>query len=363
VPVSVPGLIWKAPGMLLDPDSPLYLRWAYLPRLLPWLIPYLLNGRRKKVEAIAGGLAALVGDSVDQHLSLARGTPAERFIQRGYYTAIYRDRAAFEADGFGFALRKAHGFEWEEWDRATLRDHDPELSETYGFGAALKDHGFISSPAGYVAALAGHFEREGGVFLQGEVADIAQTDGGHAAITMVGGALREADRVVLAAGVWSGKLAAKLGHNAAMEAERGYHLMLSGVSHKPPGPYMVGDAKMAVTPMDDGLRFAGTVDFGGIDGPPQTAPLDGLRKRVRQLYPNLRWQGETTWMGQRPSTVDSLPLIGPLPKSPCIHFAFGGQHLGLTMGPRLGRMTADMIGGRKPNIDIAAYRVDRFDRR
>ena len=68
-------------------------------------------------------------------------------------------------------------------------------------------------------------------------------------------------------------------------------------------------------------------------------------------------------MGQRPSTVDSLPLLGPSPKAPCIHFAFGGQHLGLTMGPRLGRMTADLIGGRKPNIDIGAYRVDRFDRR
>ena len=68
-------------------------------------------------------------------------------------------------------------------------------------------------------------------------------------------------------------------------------------------------------------------------------------------------------MGQRPSTVDSLPLLGASPKAPAIHFAFGGQHLGLTMGPRLGRMTADLIAGRTPNIDIAAYRVDRFDRR
>ena len=62
------------------------------------------------------------------------------------------------------------------------------------------------------------------------------------------------------------------------------------------------------------------------------------------------------------TTVDSLPLLGPSPKAPAIHFAFGGQHLGLTMGPRIGRMTADMIAGRKPNIDIAPYRVDRFDR-
>ena len=88
-----------------------------------------------------------------------------------------------------------------------------------------------------------------------------------------------------------------------------------------------------------------------------------IRKRIRQLYPKLRWEGEETWMGRRPSTVDSLPLLGPSPKAPVIHFAFGGQHLGLTMGARLGRMTADMVAGRKPNVDIAPYRVDRFDRK
>ncbi len=363
VPSSVPGLIWKVPGMLLDRDSPLYLRWSYLPRLMPWLVQFLWNGRRAKVEEIARGLAPLVGDSVEQHLSLARGTPAERFIQRGFYTVLYRDRAAFEGDAFGFGLRRANGFEWDEWDREALREYDPELSEAYTFGAALRDHGFITSPARYVAALAEHFEREGGTFLQGEVADITQTGDGRGAVTLVGGARRETDRVVLAAGVWSGKLAKRLGHHAAMESERGYHLMLTGVSHKPPMPYMVADAKLGVSPMEEGLRFAGTADFGGLDGPALTAPLESIRRRVRQIYPKLEWDGETTWMGQRPSTVDSLPLLGPSPKAPAIHFAFGGQHLGLTMGPRVGRMTADLIAGRKPNIDIAAYRVDRFDRR
>ena len=117
------------------------------------------------------------------------------------------------------------------------------------------------------AALAGHSEREGGAFLQGEVADIAQAGDGRGAVTLVGGARREADRVVLAAGVWSGKLAARLGHHAAMESERGYHLTLTGVSHKPPAPYMMADAKLGVTPLEEGLRFAGTAEFGGLDRP------------------------------------------------------------------------------------------------
>jgi D-amino-acid dehydrogenase len=148
-----------------------------------------------------------------------------------------------------------------------------------------------------------------------------------------------------------------------LEAERGYHIMLKNPSHMPPSPYSFVAAKIAVTPMQEGLRFAGVVDLSGVDGPPLKAPLEGIRKRIHQLYPRLTWEGEETWMGRRPSTADSLPLLGPSPRAPAIHFAFGGQHLGLTMGARLGRMTADMIGGRKPNIDIAPYRVNRFDRR
>jgi hypothetical protein len=78
VPVPVPGVWKKAPKMLLDPDGPLFLRWSYLPRLLPWLIPFLRNGRRDKVEAIADGLMPLIDDTLEQHLALARGTPAAR---------------------------------------------------------------------------------------------------------------------------------------------------------------------------------------------------------------------------------------------------------------------------------------------
>ncbi len=363
VPVSVPGLIRKAPRMLLDPDSPLYLRWRYLPRLAPWLVRFLRNGRREKVEEIARALASLTGDSVDQHLALAQGTPAERFVRRGYYTCIYPDRAAFERDGFEWALRRAHGFDWEEWDRPRLAAHDPGLSERYTFAAALTDHGYITSPGRYVAALAEHFERAGGRFLQGVVTGIEQAAGGRASVTLMGGARREADRVVLAAGAWSVPLARQLGHEPMMESERGYHLVLTGASHAPPAPLMIADAKTAVSPMEEGLRFAGTVEFGGLDGPPSKAPLEAMRRRVAKVYPGLRWDGEATWMGHRPSTVDSLPLLGPARKVPAVHFAFGGQHVGMTIGPRLGRMCADLVAGRTPNVDIRPLRPDRFDRR
>ncbi|MEM7751319.1 MAG: FAD-dependent oxidoreductase, partial [Pseudomonadota bacterium] len=83
VPVAVPGLISKIPSMLFDPESPLFLKWSYLPRLLPWITRFLANGNEKTVRRIVEGLVHICGDSVDQHLTLSRGTPAEEFINHG----------------------------------------------------------------------------------------------------------------------------------------------------------------------------------------------------------------------------------------------------------------------------------------
>ncbi len=364
IPVSAPGVLRKLPGYLLARHSPLGLHLASLPRLAPWLWRFLSNSRRERVEAIASALSPLIADSLDQHEALARGTPAAAFIRPSRYNALYRDRAAFERDAWAFALRERLGCPWEEWDRDRLHAHDRQLSPAYGFAASFTGHGYITSPSSYVAALAAHFRRMGGCVLEAEVSDIRPPDAeGSVAVVLKDGTVLDTDRAVLAAGVWSGRLARRLGHDAAMVAERGYHVMLSGASYRPPSPLMAGDAKIAVTPMDDGVRFAGTVEFARTDAPPGRRPPEAIRHAIRRIYPDLAWEEESVWMGQRPSTVDSLPLVGALPAAPSIQFAFGTQHLGMTMGPKLGRLTADLAAGRHTNIDMNPYRVDRFGNR
>ena len=137
--------------------------------------------------------------------------------------------------------------------------------------------------------------------------------------------------------------------------------MYQNPSFRPPVPYSLTDAKFIATPMNAGIRCAGQVEFGGLKAGMSEAPFRVVRRWMALLYPDLEWDGESRWMGHRPSTIDSLPLIGPSPKSPAIHFAFGAQHIGLTSGPRTGRLIADMIAGRTPNIDMAPFRVGRFD--
>lgn len=361
VPVSTPGLIWQAPGMLLDPDTMLFLKWRYLPQLIPWLARFLLNGRRGKVHQIAKDLASLVQDSDEQHFALAAGTAAERFLQRGTYVTLFRSQKEFAKNTFANEMRKKHGAVWDDWDRAAIAAYDPEISEAYAFATAMPDYVFVSSPSKYVTALADHFRQSGGNILCNEVVDIKRLQQGNAVVELTDGQRLEADRVVLAAGVWSGRLAARLGHKTALESERGYHLMLNGASHKPPAVLNIPDTGLGICPMEEGLCFGGAVDFSGIDGAPNERVFDAIRRQIRRVYPELTWDGETKWTGQRPCTTDSLPLIGPSPKAPSIYFAFGSQHIGLTMGPRIGRTVADLISGKQTDIDVSPYKVDRFD--
>jgi D-amino-acid dehydrogenase len=357
VPVAVPGLIWATPRLLLDPLEPLFLRWTYLPRLLPWLVPFLLNGARSRLEPVIRALVPLTADTVDQHFALARGTPAEAFLRQGEYGFLYADRAAFRADALAFGYKLGHGFRWREAEGPELHAIDPALGPGAGFAAIFPDHGWVTDPGAYLAALASGFAAAGGTVRQAEVA--AVRPGG---VTLAGGETLAADRIVVAAGVWSKSLAAGLGVRAPLETERGYHLLLKRPSALPPFPMMVAAGRFVMTPMAAGLRLAGIVEFGGTAAGPSEAPLRLIRARLRAVYPDLSWEAEESWMGHRPTLTDSLPMLGESPKAPGVILAFGSQHLGLTIGPRLGRMAADIAAGRRTDIDPAPYAPGRFGR-
>lgn len=361
VPVSTPGLLWQAPGMLIDPDTLLFLKWRYLPRLIPWLIRFLWNGRSGKVNQIAKNLSSLIQDSDEQHIALAAGTSAEGFLHRGTYVTPFRTREEFARNTFSNELRKKHGAVWDEWDRTAIEAYDPAISDAYTFATAMPNYVFITSPSKYVAALADHFRLLGGNILCNEVTDIKQSKQSQVTMNLADGRRLEADRVVLAAGVWSGRLATQLGHKATLESERGYHLMLNGASHKPPAVLNIPDTGLGICPMEEGLCFGGAVDFGGLDGQPNERVFDAIRRQIHRVYPDLTWEGETKWTGQRPSTIDSLPLVGPSSKASSVYFAFGGQHIGMAMAPRIGKIVTDLISGRQADININPFRVDRFD--
>ncbi|MCG7629966.1 FAD-binding oxidoreductase [Epibacterium sp. MM17-32] len=358
VPVTVPGLLAKGPRYLLDPEFPLFLRWPYLPRLLPWLARYLGHANDRDTRRIATALLSITGDSVDQHKALTDGTPAAKWVRDCDYSFVYRDRAAFEADSYAWSLRREAGFLPEIVEGGAVREMEPILSDEMQLLAVNKDHGFILNPEHYVQDLVAQAEAMGAKYLQAEVKALDMAGGRVSAVDTDLGRL-PCDRVVLSAGVWSAELIRNLGLRVPLEAERGYHLLFREPSQLPNNPMMLTEGKFVATPMDQGLRCAGVVEFGGLSPVKSQKPLSFLRRTTRRSFPALRYSHEEEWLGFRPSPSDSLPLIGEV-RGSGVYTAFGHQHIGLTGGPKTGRLVADMIAGNWPNADVGPFDPMRF---
>lgn len=358
VPVTSPGLLSKAPGMLLNSDFPLFLRWRYLPKLLPWLRKYLAHANDADTRRIAMGLTSIVGDTVEQHKSLCDDLGLGDWISESDYCFAYANRAAFDAESYTWALRKEAGFAPTLIEGQEVRDYEPALGDDITCMAIMKHHGYIRSPGGYVQALARAFEGMGGTIMQAEVKDVDLSGGAVSSVQTTQGTVA-CTEVVLATGVWSKPMMAKLGLNVPLEAERGYHIVFEDATGGPSRPTMIASGKFVATPMEQGLRCAGVVEFGGLEAGASKAPLDLLRRQAAKAFPNLKAKSEVEWLGHRPATSDSLPLIGQVGDTG-VFAAFGHQHIGLTGGPKTGRLVAGLISGAQVNTDLAPYHPQRF---
>lgn len=359
IPVTTPGLAMKAPGMLFDPNAPLFLKWRYLPKLLPFLRHYLGFANDAHVDVYGSAMSTLLHDTVDQHRALAAGTGAEKFISDEDYCFGYATKAAFEADAYGWKKRKAAGFKYEVVAGADYVEVDPSYGEAFEVVVRCKNHGRISDPGKYVQTLADHFVTKGGTQRICDVQDIEVNDG---AITMLNTSHGDmtADKIVFAMGPWSKKIAHKLGVKVPFESERGYHLEFINPSTMPLNPMMVASGKFVLTPMDGRLRAAGVIEFGGLENGPSDGPIDFLKRQVAEILPDLKYDSIVEWMGHRPAPADSLPLIGANDAAGKSYCAFGHQHVGLTGGPKTGRIIADLIGGKRANIDLAPFDPNKF---
>ncbi|MFX0543614.1 NAD(P)/FAD-dependent oxidoreductase [Roseovarius sp. S4756] len=357
VPISGPGIAWTGLKYLTSRDAPLSIQWGQLPRLVPWLRQFLRNSSDAKTREISAALSHLLHDSVDQHRALARGTRAERWIASSDFGWAYANRAAFDADAYGWELRRMAGYTPEVIEGDAVREVEPMLGAATRCLVRLRGHGHVTNPGAYVADLAQVLENEGGTYRRVEMRDVTMVDGRIIEVITDQGAL-PCDAAVLAAGIWSEPLARKLGVKVPLVAERGFHLEFKNPSQMPRMPLMMTSGKFAVNPMAQGLRCAGMVELGGTSPRISRGPIELLRRNVAKVFPDLEYEEVEEWMGYRPSTPDSLPMIGQMGASG-VYAAFGHQHIGLTGGPKTGRWVADMIGGRG-NAELEAFGANRF---
>ncbi|RPI42470.1 MAG: FAD-dependent oxidoreductase [Betaproteobacteria bacterium] len=359
VPMAVPGVVSKLPGWLMDPLGPVAVRFAHLPSMLPWFLHFRKAARIQNVEANADALRRLVAQTFDAYAPLVKAANVPDIVQRPGYVVVYESEAQFEADALAWRIRRERGVEFDVLDGAGIRKLEPALAPIYPRGVYILDQGYVTSPLRLTQSIAAQFQRDGGRIEQREVRDIDVGDRGPVALSTDAGDI-PIETLIVAAGVHSARFAAKLGERVLLEAERGYHVEFGNPGVAVTRPINAAAGKFFVTPMETGLRVAGTTEFAGLDRPANPRRARVLLEHAKRMFPDLKTEAMSEWMGQRPSTPDYLPIISASSRFRNVFYAFGHGHLGVVSGAPTGRLVADLVAGRSPAIDVRPYRVDRF---
>ncbi len=359
-PTSTPDLWKEIPTMLFDRTSPIRLRWRYLPRLSPWLVRFLLAGRRGQVNKSASALAPILERANDAHRELAALAGVHDVLRPVGWLKVYETEKGFAGSGLERELMSRHGIKFEVLNADELRQLEPSLAPRFVKALFQPDSGFASYPWKLVDGYGRFFAEAGGEFLHENVRRLEPREGGGVRVRSERG-IRDFDAVVVAAGAWSERLAQQIGDRVSLDAERGYHLNLDpGGAGELRRPVVFPERVFAMAPMQDGIRINSGIELASLEAPPDFSRIYKILPHARTALPGLSDRVNREWMGYRPSTPDSVPVIGASLRCPSIVYAFGHGHLGLTLGPITGRLVASIVSGRSAGIDLAPYRPDRF---
>jgi len=359
VPTFGPEVLRNVPRYLLDPKGPLTIRWTRLPHILPWMIRMLGFASTAHQRRAAAAMHHLTIGCSESYAALAAEAGAPELVKRERILQVYESEAEFQKADKDLAFRATYGIQFEGLDRAALHDLEPALGPDFKWGHGLLGGGRATNPGRLTKVLAEAFVKRGGSLRKGEVWGLhRRADGGFRIDTTDGGL--EVDRIVLAAGAFSHQLAGMLGEKIPLGTERGYHAILADPGVTVNHAVCWKDRAFYASPMEMGLRLAGTVELAGLEAPPDSARVKVMTDLVPRLLPGIKTEVASEWMGFRPTLPDSLPVVGPSAVAPGLLHAFGHQHVGLTCGPATGRIIARLLKGETPNVDLAPFRPDRF---
>jgi glycine/D-amino acid oxidase-like deaminating enzyme len=358
-PLASPSTLRSFPKRLFWRGGALSLPLRDIGRWLPFALRLVAASRPARFAAGRLALKAMLSDAMGawRRLLADAGAP-DLLIEDGHYVTWETPSSA--ADGHE---RWAGADLGETAIRAVTPEEMRELQALTSLPIAgairFSGSGHIADTGDLTEALARHFVATGGVRLQASVSRI-DLEQGHARVILDDGSMAEADAIVVAGGARSGTLMAPIGHHVPIIAERGYHIQSAETDWPVDMPPVVfEDRSMIVTRFRSGLRAASIVEFGGIDSPPDPRKWARLRKHVAALGLSFRLPG-VEWIGARPTLPDYLPAIGRSGKADNLFYAFGHQHLGLTLAATTGEAMAALIAGETPPYDLTPFDLDRF---
>jgi D-amino-acid dehydrogenase len=362
VPASVPGLIWKVPRWLFDPLGPLAIRPAYAPKLLPWLHAFLKAGKPSEVARIANALAALNARVYDDLIPMLATVGLSGELHRLGALTVYEDEAAYRRDAAEWSLKGAHRIQTDFLNGAEVRELEPALRGAVACGVFTPQWSHVSDPKRLTDGLRHWLAAEGVAIRTGRVGKIASPDTSQIIVTLESNETLRFSNVVVAAGAWSGILTKRLGEPVQLESERGYNTTIPNPGVMLRREVIFAQRKFVATPLISGLRIGGAAEFGGLDAIANYKRAAALVHLAAIYLPDLKTRGSIHWAGHRPTTPDSLPVIGPSTRHPNVFYAFGHGHLGLTQAATTGRIIGDLIAKRPLPIDLTPYSIARFQK-
>jgi D-amino-acid dehydrogenase len=359
LPTGMPSVIRSLPRLLRDPLSPLAIRWRYLPHLAPWLVRFALASRARRVEAISVGLSQLMAHAVDAYRPLVEGTEAEEILDNRGFLYLYRTEASLTRARFDLELRSRRGVDYELLDASAIARISPESAGRFQHGVYFSKARFTSDPCAFARALTASFTARGGQLRRAEVTGFAVSNHRVDAVLTNQGPI-STGAVVVCAGPWSRELARKLGVRVPLDAERGYGVDLPDAGITPSCPLLLADFRISMGPHRGRLRIVGLDELAAVSAPPRPELAQRILHAARLAFPELRTAGATTWMRQRPSMPDSLPVIGRAPARHNAYLAFGHGHKGLGTAAITGKLIQQLMDGQPTTIDLAPFRPTRF---
>ena len=360
IPLARPATLKKVPQMLMDRDGPLTLH----PPSLPWLLPWMARFTRAALSTaeVRKGMDALKALMLEADVAWKAEIQAsglgELFQTRGALY-VYESEAAFLAtdEMHGLQMNKGTEFEIVSGDRA--RELAPGLSPHIVRGIHYPNGTHTIDPYRVVETLAERFAADGGTILRGRVRGFGR-DGNRVTSVQITDQSLPAGAVVIAAGRASGELTRLLGFNAPLVAERGYHVMVAPDNVRFDLPVSPPERGLFFTPMQEGLRLAGTVELAAPHQPPSWQRADLLVKHLKAIFPGVGGAEQSRWIGERPTLPDYRPAIGRAPRLANVYCSYGHQHLGLTLATASGRLIARQMEGETLESALAGADPGRF---
>ncbi|MCP3468011.1 FAD-binding oxidoreductase [Bradyrhizobium sp. CCGUVB23] len=355
LPMAHPGVVWRALRWFTDANGPVRLAPRELPRTLPWLVRFVRAGRPQAWEAAYAALHALNQQCADLYRGMLGDAEWKRLFRPSGALHVWRDVSPGALDEQVDSQRTKHRVAFEKLNAEQLRELEPAISRDYKRGVYFPGSGHVTSPPALVQGL---MERAAALGVLLRTARVEAIEPGTEGVTLqTSTGPYRCNAVIISAGIASRDLARSLGISLPLASERGYHITIPGGSSALSRPVTDAASAFVATPLDEGLRIVGIAEFDTPDAPRDPNQNKKLQAYARAMLPDISIGRVTDWMGVRPSTPDSLPIIGAHPKHPAIFFATGHGHMGISGAPMTAAIICDLIAGRAPRISGVPYRL------